>query len=222
LVASPFLAAVSEQDQRRIIQLCTRRRYATGAFLFYGGDAGDSLHLIVKGKVAILAGGALGDVLMLSVLSVGEVFGELALIGEEPHRTTSVRALEPTETLVLRRDDFEELRRQHPSVDRFLVALLAARVRRLTTRIVETAEVPAATRVYRRIVELADTFGATTPEASVPVTQDQLASMAGVKLRVTNRVIGDARRDGLLDTGRGRLMLYDLTELRRRAGLRSG
>lgn len=220
MLPSPFLAAVSEPDQKRIIQRCTRRRYGAGAFLFYGGDAGDSLHLIVKGKVAILAGGALGDVLMLSILSVGEVFGELALIGEEPHRTTSVRALEPTETLVLTREDFEELRTHHPSVDRFLVALLATQVRRLTTRIVETAEVPAAARVYRRIVELAEMFGASTSEAPVPVTQEQLASMAGVKLRVTNRVISDARRDGLLDTGRGRLTLHDMAELRRRAGLR--
>ena len=46
----------------------------------------------------------------LSILTVGEVFGELTLIGEEHHRTTTVQALEPTETLVLRRGDFEELR----------------------------------------------------------------------------------------------------------------
>jgi CRP/FNR family cyclic AMP-dependent transcriptional regulator len=218
LAPSLFLAAVNEQDQRRIIQLCIRRRYAGGAFLFYAGDAGDSLYLIVKGKVAILVGGALGDVQMLSILGVGQVFGELALIGEEHHRTTSVQALEPTETLVLRRADFEELRHQHPSVDRFLVALLANQVRRLTSRIVEAAEVPATARVYRRIVDLAELFEATDGPAQVPITQDQLASMAGVKLRVTNRVIGDARRDGVLDTGRGRLTLLDLPELRRRAG----
>ncbi len=177
--------------------------------------------MIVKGKVAICAGGALGEVSILSILGVGEVFGELTLVGDEPHRTATVQAIEATETLVLYRGDFDELRVRHPSVDRFLIALLASQVRRLTRRVVEAAEVPATTRVYRRIVELAEIFGATEPGAHVPITQEQLASMAGVKLRITNKVLGEARRDGILATARRRLTLLDFPELRKRAGHRN-
>jgi CRP/FNR family transcriptional regulator, cyclic AMP receptor protein len=104
-------------------------------------------------------------------------------------------------------------------VDRFLVALLAAKVTRLTHQMVELAEMPAAARVYRRIVDLGDLFNATTPGTAIPVTQDQLASLAGVKLRITNRVISDAKRDGLIEAGRRRLAVLNLPELRKRAQL---
>jgi CRP-like cAMP-binding protein len=64
-------------------------------------------------------------------------------------------ALEPTETLSLRRDQFEALRSAHPSVDRMLVQILAARVRRLNADLVEALFVPAETRVLRRVAALA-------------------------------------------------------------------
>jgi CRP-like cAMP-binding protein len=209
--------SVSEADRRRIMQRCTRLRFPNGAFIFHAGEAGDSLHIIAKGKVAVLAGGRLGDALMVSILGVGDVFGELALVGEDQHRSATTQALEAVETMVLHRSDWEELRRDHASVDRFLIALLARQVSRLTYQLTEIIEVPAPQRVYRRIVALARLYGTEYRGGVIPVTQTQLASMAGVKLRVTNKVIADARNDRLLETGKGRLIVQDPEELRRRA-----
>ena len=53
----------------------------------------------------------------------------------------------------------------------------------------------------------------------IPLTQDQLASLAGVHLRLTSRVLGEARAAGLLDTNKGRLVIKDLPALRNRARL---
>jgi Cyclic nucleotide-binding domain len=66
-----------------------------------------------EGKSVVLAGGGLGEALALAIYGVGDVFGELALISDDHHRITTIQALEASETLVLRRGDFEELRRSH-------------------------------------------------------------------------------------------------------------
>jgi CRP/FNR family transcriptional regulator, cyclic AMP receptor protein len=160
---------------------------------------------------------SLGEMRTLAVLGVGETFGEMALLLEDHRRTATVQTLEPTETQVLSRTQVEELRASGRAIDRFLVDLLARRVDRLTAQLIELTEVPAPVRVYRRITELATLFAATKPGSHIPVTQAQIASMAGVKLRVTNRVITDARRDGLVETGWHRLTVLDLPEIRRRS-----
>src|SRR5256885_13570239 len=67
----------------------------------------------------------------LALLGPGENFGEMALVGAEHHRSANVEALEASETFAVYHSDFEELRRQHPSVDRVLIAFLVGEVRSL-------------------------------------------------------------------------------------------
>jgi CRP-like cAMP-binding protein len=56
--------------------------------------------------------------------------------------------------------------------------------------------------------------------AEIPISQQQLASMTGVGLRITNRVLNEARAEGVLETGKKRIVVNDWTMVRRRAGLR--
>ena len=102
---------------------------------------------------------ALGDVVTLTMLGPGESFGEQALLDHARRsRTASAVALEPVEARTLQRQHFDELRRLQPSVDRMLVEILAAQVRRLSTHLVEALYLPveradgAAPRRARRAV----------------------------------------------------------------------
>ncbi len=203
---------------------CRRRQWARGAYLVYEGDPGDSLHLITKGRVAVLVGGAQGNPFAVALMGPGDFFGEQALLNARAVRSATIQALEPTETLVVNRGDFEDLRRRHPEVDRLLIGVLAQMVDRLTRQVAELTEIPGTARIYRRIVALAELYGgngegAPSDPVEIPLTQDQLASLAGVHLRLTSRVLGEARAAGLLDTNKGRLVIKDLPGLRSRAKL---
>jgi CRP/FNR family cyclic AMP-dependent transcriptional regulator len=74
-------------------------------------------------------------------------------------RSATILALEPAETLVLRREHFDALRDEHPTVDRFLVDLLAATVTRLSEQLLEALFVQVDKRVLRRLVALAAEYG---------------------------------------------------------------
>ena len=219
----PLLAALTEEARASLLQRCRRRQYGRGAYLVYEGDPGDSLHLIVRGRVAVLIGGADGNPFTVALMSAGDFFGEQALLNRAAVRGATIQAIEPTETLVVGRGEFEELRQQHPEVDRLLIGVLVAMVDRLTRQVAELTDVPGTVRIYRRIVALAELYtddaGAAAAPIEIPLTQDQLAGLAGVHLRLTSRVLGEARAAGLLDTSKRRLVVRDLEGLRHRAEL---
>jgi CRP/FNR family cyclic AMP-dependent transcriptional regulator len=205
----PVLAELPEDDRRRVLQAARRRRYARHEVIFHEGDPGDTLHLIAKGRVAVAVATPLGDTTTLTVLGGGPFFGELALVGNQPVRTATVTALESTETLALRQQQFDELRRDHPTIDRFLVAVLAEQVKRLSTQLLEALFVDAETRVLRRLLDLAQEYGQGRPGTIIPLTQEDIATMAGTTRPTTNRVLRDAEAAGAIRTARARTEIVD-------------
>lgn len=90
--------------------------------------------------------------------------------------------------------------------------LLAEQLRRASERIVEAHYVDAETRVRRRVCELAETYGS----GVVPLTQEDLAAMAGTSRATVNRVLREEPGRGTVTLGRGRTTVLDLARLRRR------
>ena len=113
-----------------------RRRFGRGEVVFHQDDLAESLHLVESGRFAITRRTALGEEALLAIRQAGEAFGELALIAER-RRSATVSALEAGETLSVLFDDFEHLRARHPGVDRILVALLAAQLKRMDQLLAE-------------------------------------------------------------------------------------
>jgi CRP/FNR family transcriptional regulator, cyclic AMP receptor protein len=148
-------------------------------------------------------------------LGAGRFFGELALVGNQPVRTATVTALEPTETLTVRQQQFDELRGDHPTIDRFLVAVLAEQVKRLSTQLLEALFVDAETRVLRRLLDLAQEYGEGRRGTVIPLTQEDIAAMAGTTRPTTNRVLRDAEAAGALRTARARTEMLDSSILSR-------
>jgi CRP/FNR family cyclic AMP-dependent transcriptional regulator len=212
-----FLQPLSEEERREVLRLARRRRFRKGEILFHEGDPGDTLHLIDRGHVAMRVTTPLGDVATLIVEGPGGYFGELALVSEKGTRNSTVVALDAVETLGLHRDQFEELRRNYESFDRMMVAALADEVRRLSARLAEALYVAVETRVYRRLVDLAAAFSSGDELAPIPLTQDDVASLAGTTRPSANKVLRAAHEDGVLRLGRGSIEVLDLALLTKRA-----
>jgi CRP-like cAMP-binding protein len=211
-MAWSFLQGVPEEDRRRLLAATQRRRFARREVLFHEGDPGDTVHLLDRGRVAVRITTPLGDVATLRVRGPGEVIGELALLGDGSfRRTATVVALERCETLALHRDQFAELRARHPSVDAFLVNVLAEEVGRLSGLLVEALHVPVDTRVVRRLVALTAAYRDPSSDGrtEVPLTQEDLASLAGTSRATVNRVVGEAEKAGLVELRRGRIIVLD-------------
>jgi CRP-like cAMP-binding protein len=211
----PLLAGVPAEDVRELLAIARRRTFGRNEVVFHRDDPGDSLHLIVKGRFAVRITTRLGDTALLAVHGPGGAFGELALVSDDSRRSATVAALEPGETLSVFRDDFFRLRRRHPSVDTVLVRLLAEQLRRLDERLVEAHYFAADTRIRRRLCELARIYGNGAGTA-IPLTQEELAEMAGTSRATVNRVLREDAERGAVELRRGRTIVLDLDALERR------
>jgi CRP/FNR family transcriptional regulator, cyclic AMP receptor protein len=208
-----LLEGVPEEDVRRLLSIARRRRFSRGEVVFHQDDPADTLHLIDKGRFAVRVQTALGDTAILAVLGPGEMFGELALLeDQEARRTATVAALEQAETRSVHRLDFDRLRREHPETSSVLIAILSGQVRRLSRHLLEALYVPADKRVLRRLGEVAEVYA----DGVVPLTQEDLAGLAGTSRATVNRVLRDEEARGTVKLGRGRTTVLDAEELGRR------
>ncbi len=209
----PLLAHVPPDDLRQWLSIARRRTFARHEVVFHRGDPADTLHLVVSGRFGVSITTPLGDTALLAVHGRGSTFGELALVSPGTPRSATVAALEPGETRSILRDDFAELQARYPGVNAVLVAILAEQVRHANERIVEAHYVDAATRVRRRVCELAEIYGGGDGAPVVPLTQDDLAAMAGTSRATVNRVLREEERRGAVALERGRITLHDAGEL---------
>jgi CRP-like cAMP-binding protein len=212
-----LLQPLSDEERREVLQLAHRRRFKRGEVVFHEGDPGDTLQLIERGHVAMRVTTPMGDVATLNVMGPGGSFGDLALVGELGVRNSTVVALDAVEVLALHRNDFGDLRRRHRSFDEVLVVALANDVRRLSARLAEAHFLPVETRVYRRLVDLTEVFANGDETIVIPLTQEDLASLAGTTRPTVNVTLRSAQDDGVLRISRGRMEVLDEAMLRKRA-----
>jgi CRP-like cAMP-binding protein len=210
-----LFADVPPEDLRRLLAIARRRTFARGEVVFHRGDPANALHLVVQGRFAVAITTPLGETATLGVRGPGDAFGELALVsGGEANRSATVSALEPGETRSVLRDEFARLRREHPSVDAVLVAILADGVRRLSEQLTEAYYLPAETRILRRLADLAELYGRV-----VPLPQEALAELAGTSRATVNRVLREQAERGTVELGRSKTVILDLERLRPRVSV---
>jgi CRP-like cAMP-binding protein len=209
-----LLDGVPEEDVRRLLSVARRRKFERGEVVFHEHDPADTLHLIVKGHFVVRAQTPLGERAIFAVLGPGEMFGELSLLGDpEARRSASVVAIEGGETHSIHQLDFEGLRRSHPETTQVLIAILSGQVRRLSRHLLEALYVPADKRVLRRLLEIAALYD----DGTVPLNQEDIASLAGTSRATVNRVLRDAQARGELALRRGRIEVLDAGALSARA-----
>jgi CRP/FNR family cyclic AMP-dependent transcriptional regulator len=208
-----LLAGFPDADVRRLVSIARRRRFARNEVVFHHDDPGDSLHLIAAGRFAVRIMTPLGDTAILAVRGPGESFGEMALVGDLPRRTATVAALEDAETFAIYKNDFARLRADHPSVDDVLFAFLVAEVRALDERLLEALYISADRRILRRLHDLVGDL----PGVELPLTQAELAELAGTSRSTVNRVLRNEERRGTVALSRGRIRVLDPAQVARRA-----
>jgi CRP-like cAMP-binding protein len=212
-----LLASLTPPEQRLVLARTHRHRYAKGETLFHEGDLAETIHLIQEGRVVARRTTPQGDVVTYAVLGPGEAFGEMAMLAEDHRRSSTIVAVEPAVTLTLRFDEFRRLCQEHPAVQGLLVQMLAQRVERLSTHLVDALHLPADRRVLRTLIDLSGHYAdsARTGAVTLPLTQVEVAELSGASRPTTNRYLRRLEADGLVRLNRGHVAILDVGALRR-------
>ena len=214
----PLLDGLHDEERRRVLQSARRRSYDRGEVLVREGDPSDSLHLVAAGRLAVRVSTRDGDNAMINLLGPGDYFGELSLLEGRPSvRSATVIALERAETLSLSASEFRDLR-ANPAADRLLLALMARRIDELSLRLLESAYDSLDQRVQRRLLELADLYATDGGRVTIPLTQEHLAQLVGGTRPSVNQALQTLVARGVVELGRGRVVVVDRAWLADRLG----
>jgi CRP-like cAMP-binding protein len=138
LRSSPLFEMLSPPELEVLAELSRPRRFAAGEVVLREGDQGDTLYVLARGEVEVVArregGKDAGKERLLAVLGAPEAFGEMALIDREV-RSATVRAKGDCVALQLTAENFTAFRKR--SRDGFTLFLVnVARV--LSSRLRDT------------------------------------------------------------------------------------
>jgi CRP/FNR family transcriptional regulator, cyclic AMP receptor protein len=217
---SPLFQGILPDDLERLARGMAQRRYRRNEVIFHEGDPGESLHVVVDGRVKITRESMEGDEAIVATLARGDTFGELVLL-DGAVRSGTATATEPTETLTMTRAAFSALVDGSDPFRWQLLGGIAHRLRRLTDQLAEVHFLDLTGRLALQLTRLAEESapGRLSDIALRPtLTQSDLAAMVGGTRQRVNQILGDFADEGLVVHDGGRLVVRDLERLRLRGG----
>jgi len=181
------------------------RPFRGNTILINEGDAGDSLYIVLEGRVRAYASSEDGRDVVLSEYGPGEYVGELALDGGV--RSASVKTLVPSVCCVVSGSDLRGFVAEHPDFGVHLSQKLTRMVRRLTDQVKSLALQDVYGRMVRVLMELSDPVG---DERVVRdrLTQQDIAERVGSSREMVNRVMKDLSNGGYVSVRDGRYVIH--------------
>ena len=113
----------------------TAHRWGRGYHL-PGGQPAENAYVILKGHADVVAQGKGGELVPLSRMHPGELFGEIALLTSKKARTATVMAAERCELLEINRDIFDTRLGKADPLVRFVLDHVTRRLVQLTDKVV--------------------------------------------------------------------------------------
>ena len=177
------------------------RTFRANAILITEGDASDSLHIVLKGRLRAFGSSEDGREVVLAEHGPGEYVGELSLDGAA--RSASVRALEATTCCVVPGSQLRAFLAAHPDFALHLSHKLGRMVRRLTAQVKSLALQDVYGRLVRVLMELSDEVGGERVVRE-KLTQQEIADRIGSLREMVNRVMKDLTTGGYVAIREGR------------------
>lgn len=216
---APLFAALDEAAADRLMESMTPLRLARGEVVFREGDPGDSLYVIVSGKIKLARSSGDGRESLLSVLGPGEMFGELSLFDPGPRLSTGY-VVSDTELISLGNDALRGFLAEHPEVAMQMLAGLAHRLRRTNEGMSDLVFTDVPGRVAKALLDLSDRFGRRT-DGGVAVahdlTQEELAQLVGASRETVNKALAEFVQRGWLRLEARAVVILDIQRIRQRS-----
>ena len=193
------LVALLNPQIRPLAQRGAVRNYKKNSVIINEGDVGESLYVLLQGRVKVYATDDTGREITYGNIDSGDYFGEMSLDGGP--RSASVITLEPCVCSVVTRNSVREHLVAQPQFAMELVTQVIRRARSAT----ESARQMALLDVYGRVIStLESEEGPGRPDAPVQlqqITHQSIASRVGASREMVSRLLKDLEKGGYIALG---------------------
>lgn len=185
-----------------------------GQRLFSRGDAPSGLYAVLGGAMRVGSVDAQGKEALLAVVEAPHWFGEIALFDGQP-RTHDAYAESTATLLHVPQGGVLALLEAQPAYWRDIALLMASKVRLAFILLEEMSLLPAAQRLARRLLLIAEDYGESQgPRRIIHLAQEQLAAMLAMSRQTANGLLKDLQARGIVRLNYGEIEILDLDGLR--------
>jgi len=190
-----------------------------GTTLFQEGEPGDSLYIVLEGKVKLGRRSSDGRENLVAVMGPADQFGELSLFDPGPRTATAV-VVTDARLARLPKQALQTWVQERPQIAIQLLHVIARRLRRTNTMLADLIFVDVPGRVAKQLLLLAQKFGSVDSgqlRVTHDLTQEELAQLVGASRETVNKALADFASRGWLRLEGKSVVILGRERLARRA-----
>jgi CRP/FNR family transcriptional regulator, cyclic AMP receptor protein len=191
-------------------------RYKKNQFVYQPDDTSSHIYLIVDGRVKI--GNYLEDgrEITTAILTTGEVFGELALAGEDK-RKDFAQTMSEVVICPLTIDELKELMYENKDLSFKILKLIGLRLMKLERKLELLVFKDARTRIIEFLRDAAAWKGKKVGyETMIPtkLTHKDIAALTGTSRQTVTTILNELKENNLINFDRRRILIRDLENMK--------
>jgi CRP-like cAMP-binding protein len=206
----PASAPLPDAALREFASVLREERFAPGSTVVLPGETADRVWIVRSGTIAVTSE-AHGRRICLELLHGGDVFGDDAAIVDGVHQHAA-SAVTDSVLFAIDAATLRELIGRHGAFAMRWCTSAARRLRQVKDRLADSTGGSLAERLASALLREADATNA------VPLSQEMLADLLGVRRSSVNRILREFEGQGLVGLAYRRVDLVDLAALSRLAG----
>jgi CRP-like cAMP-binding protein len=206
---------LASSDVRQLGELVETELREQGDTIYQVGDLSDTVYVLKSGKIKLSRTSEDGKELILAYIRPGEVFGELAITGQELRNGTAT-VVEDAFICSIRREHMNEYLTRNPKLAMEFSRVIGKRKQQIEARVIDLVTKDVRKRLADTLSDLASEFGIEEDggvRIDLPLTQSDLAQLVGSTRETTSTIFNEFRRDGLVEAEGRSIWVLDLDAL---------
>lgn len=186
-------------------------------FIYFPDEPAQYIYMIADGRVRIGHYLDDGKEVITAILGMGEIFGELALAGEEKRRDFAQAMDEKTTVCPLSIEDLKQLMYDNRELSFKMLKLVGLRLMKLERKLELLVFKDARTRVIEFIKDSATWKGKKVGyETLVPtkLTHKDIAALTGTSRQTVTTILNELKEKNLINFDRKKILVRDLANLK--------
>ncbi len=217
---SSIFCSLSKDEQNELSINKGSNFYKKGQAIFYEGNQSHGLYCIFKGKIKLSKLGENGKEQVVRFAKTSDILGYRSLFSNEPYQATAT-ALEDSYICHLSKEKFMALLRDNPKLSWSTMQLLSNDLKSAEQHLINIAQKSVKERIAEALLLLYATFGFLDDEKSLNIvlTRSEIADVAGTTTETTIRTLALLNTEGLIDLKGKRIIIPNISNLTRIAGI---
>ncbi len=190
--------------------------YEKGDFIYSQDQSPENVYMVSNGRVKIGTYLDNGRKIVKAILTRGEIFGELALVGESK-REDFAQAMGPdTKVYAMTVNDLQDLMKDHKELNLKLLKVVGFRLRKMERKIESLVFKDSRTRIVDFLKETAEEKGQKVGFETMiknHLAHKDIASLTGTSRQTVTTVMNELREKNLINFDRRRILIRSLEKL---------